>query len=97
MFPLPSAKERLDIFGLFTKKMPLGKDVDLEQIAEKAVFFTGADIESTCREAAIRALRENIRAKIIHNEHFEEAMRETHPMLARMYANGMKNLKIRSK
>ena len=72
--PPPNAKDREKIFRIFTKGMPLDEDVKVRKMAEQLDYFTGADIESLCREAAIRALRENIRAKKIYNKHFIEAI-----------------------
>jgi len=37
--------------------MPLSKDVDLVQLAEKTQGFGGADIAGICREAAMNAIR----------------------------------------
>jgi transitional endoplasmic reticulum ATPase len=77
--PPPTVTERLEIYKIFTTKMPLGPDVNLEKLSTQSDFFTGADIESHCRESAIRALRENIRAKKINLSHFELAMKDIHP------------------
>jgi transitional endoplasmic reticulum ATPase len=43
--------------------MPLGKDVDLDVIAEKTNGFVGADLAALCREAAYAALRRSATAK----------------------------------
>ena len=43
--------------------------------------FSGADIGSWCQEAAMIALRENIRARKISIEHFKEARKEINPTL----------------
>ena len=43
--------------------------------------FTGADIENLCREAAILALRENIKADKVRVEHFEEIMKKVKPSI----------------
>ena len=59
--------------------MPLAKDVNISNMAQQMEYFTGADIESLCREAAIRALRDNIRAKTINMAHFIKALDEMHP------------------
>ena len=37
--------------------MPLGPDVDLEQIAEITHGYVGADLEVLCKEAGMVALR----------------------------------------
>ncbi|MHA1775734.1 MAG: AAA family ATPase, partial [Promethearchaeota archaeon] len=81
--PPPSFEDRIEIFKIFTKSMPLGKEVLIEELARLTEFFSGADIESLCREAAIRALRENIRAKTIQPYHFREALEEMRPSATR--------------
>jgi len=53
----PSITGRLAILRLFTKNMPLSNLVDLNLIAEKTHQFTGADLQSLCREAAFIAAR----------------------------------------
>ncbi len=68
--PAPTFEERLMILKIFTKEMPLGADVNLNEIATKTDGFSGADLENYCREAAIRALRENIRADKVDMKHF---------------------------
>ena len=40
--------------------MPISKDVDLNQITTATKYYSGADIESLCREAAMHALRKNV-------------------------------------
>jgi len=75
----PTAEDREEIFKIFTKNMPLADDVDIHTLAIKSEFFSGADIESLCREAAIRSLREDIRADIIYSKHFKDAMDDIHP------------------
>jgi len=56
--------------------MPLGKDVSLDELAEKTVGFSGADIEALCREAAMIALRNDINVKEVLKAHFERAVSE---------------------
>ncbi|HMF29825.1 MAG TPA: AAA family ATPase, partial [Candidatus Lokiarchaeia archaeon] len=75
----PTTEDRAKIFRIFTKDMPLGDDVDIDDLAAITPGFTGADIETMCREAAIRALRADIHADIIHKEHFEAALTGIHP------------------
>nr|MDO8083230.1 CDC48 family AAA ATPase [Candidatus Sigynarchaeum springense] len=68
--PKPTKAERRQMLDIFTKDMPITKDVNLDQIAEKMEGFSGADIESFCREAAIRSLREDIHAAKVDMRHF---------------------------
>ena len=67
-------KGRLEIFKIHTKNMPLGKDVDIIELADKTEGYVGSDIEGLCREAAMLALRKNLEAKTVTKENFEEAM-----------------------
>jgi cell division protease FtsH len=55
----PDVKGREDILLVHAKNKPLGEDVDLKQIAQTTVGFTGADLENLLNEAAIVAAREN--------------------------------------
>ncbi len=79
--PPPDKKARLEIFKIHTKKMPLAKDVDLEKLAEMTEGYSGADIEAVCREAALSALRENLKAKEVKMKHFEEVLKKIKPSL----------------
>jgi transitional endoplasmic reticulum ATPase len=77
--PEPDEKSRLQIFKIYTKGMPLTKDVDLNQLATMAKFYSGADIESICREAAMHALRKDVNTREITMQDFQEAMKEVGP------------------
>ena len=77
----PNAWERLEIFKVHTKNMPLAKDVNLKLLAQKKSGYSGADIEAICREAGMLALRENIKAKEVKKKHFEEAMKKFGPSI----------------
>lgn len=54
----PDAKGREEILLVHAKNKPLGEDVDLKQIAQTTVGFTGADLENLLNEAAITAAKE---------------------------------------
>jgi transitional endoplasmic reticulum ATPase len=75
----PGKEERLAIFKVHTKNMPLSKDISLQVLAEKTEGFTGADIEAICREAGMLALRESIETKEIKKKHFDMAMKKFGP------------------
>lgn len=55
---LPDKKGRLHILQLHASNKPLDHEVRLEQIAEQAFGFSGAQLESVMNEAAIYAMRE---------------------------------------
>jgi len=76
-------KGRLEIFKIHTKNMPLAKDVDIQEIAEKTEGYVGSDIEGLCREAAMLALRKNIEAKQVTKDNFEEAMAKVKPSVTK--------------
>ncbi|MBR2038203.1 MAG: ATP-dependent zinc metalloprotease FtsH [Lachnospiraceae bacterium] len=51
----PDVGGRYDILKVHAKTRPLGDDVDLNQVAQTTVGFTGADLENLLNEASIRA------------------------------------------
>jgi transitional endoplasmic reticulum ATPase len=76
LIPAPDTVSRLEIFKIHTCDMPLAKDVSLDELAEKTVGYSGADIDAICREAAMFALRTDINAKEVKMSHFEHALGE---------------------
>ena len=54
---VPNADGRLEILQIHTRGMPLAGDFDLKILAAELHGYTGADIKSLCREAAMKALR----------------------------------------
>ena len=54
---VPDEKGRREILGIHTRGMPLGKGVDLNELARSTHGFVGADLASLTREAAIEAVR----------------------------------------
>lgn len=75
----PNEIERLKIFKIYTKKMQLAEDVNLEELAKLTNFYTGSDIKNICREAAMIALRENPNTIKISMKHFMEAIKKIKP------------------
>ena len=55
----PDVGGREEILRIHAKNKPLAEDVDLKQIAQSTVGFTGADLENLLNEAAILAAGEN--------------------------------------
>lgn len=80
--PVPDKKARLEILKVHTKSMPL-KEVDLDYLAEQSEGFVGADLEALCREAAMLALREDIKGKLITADHFEQALMKVAPSVSK--------------
>ncbi|KAL1551136.1 Cell division control protein 48 B [Salvia divinorum] len=81
--PPPDLEGRLEILRVHTRKMKIGSDVDLREIAEDTELFTGAELEGLCKEAGIVALREDISATVVCSRHFEAVMRSLRPALSR--------------
>jgi len=79
----PDEKTRLNILKIHTKNMPLAKDMDLNDLANKTTNYSGADIEAVCREAAMLALRKDLKAKQVKAEHFEKALESIKPSLSK--------------
>lgn len=69
-------KGRLEIFKIHTKNMPLAKDVDIDELAERTEGYVGSDIEGLCREAAMLTLRKDLKAEKVTKEFFEEALQK---------------------
>jgi transitional endoplasmic reticulum ATPase len=55
----PDEKSRLEIIKILTDGMPLTRDINLNEIAVSTQNYTGADLASLCREAAINAMQRN--------------------------------------
>jgi transitional endoplasmic reticulum ATPase len=79
--PEPDEKSRLQIFKLYTKNMPLAKDVGLAQLVAAAKNYSGADIEALCREAAMHALRRDVNAKEVTMTDFQGALKSIGPSI----------------
>ncbi len=81
LVPPPDEIGRLEILKIFTKDMPLASNIDLDVLNKLLNGFSGADIETLCREAGMIALRENIRARKITKEHFKQATELINPSI----------------
>ena len=61
---VPNTQARLQILKIHTRAMPLGADVDLQEIAEHSHGFVGADLEALCQEVGMVALRRFLRERV---------------------------------
>jgi SpoVK/Ycf46/Vps4 family AAA+-type ATPase len=52
------------------KKTPIADDVDIPTLAEKTDGFTGAELASIVREAALAAMQEDMNAQNVQMKHF---------------------------
>ena len=79
--PEPDEKSRLQILKIYTKGMPINKDVDLNQLTIMTKYYGGADIESLCREAAMHALRKDVNSREVTMKDFQDALKEMGPSI----------------
>jgi transitional endoplasmic reticulum ATPase len=80
--PEPGEEGRLKILKIHTNSMPLVKDVNLQELAQLTKGYSGADIQSLCREAALYALRKDMNAKEVANADFQEALKRIGPSIS---------------
>jgi transitional endoplasmic reticulum ATPase len=76
--PPPDTGSLRNILKIHTRDMPLGK-FDLNSLVDRMDGFTGADVESVCREAALIAMRAD--RKSVAKKHFEEAIGRVRPTI----------------
>ncbi|MEN3048553.1 MAG: CDC48 family AAA ATPase [Candidatus Caldarchaeales archaeon] len=79
--PPPDEKGRYQVLRIYTKRMPLAPDVDLERLAAMTEGYSGADIEALCREAGLNALRRNPDTEHVTWADFQEALKLVRPSI----------------
>ncbi|KAM6147929.1 ATPase family gene 2 protein homolog A [Erethizon dorsatum] len=79
--PLPDAATRREIFNLQFNSMPISNEVDLDELILQTHTYSGAEIIAVCREAALLALEENIKAICITKKHFTQALSMVTPRI----------------
>jgi transitional endoplasmic reticulum ATPase len=81
LVPPPDKPARLEILRVHTRSMPLDKNVDLNQLAERAKGFSGADLENLVREAGMAAIRTEEKLSTVSSKHFEAAFQKIKPSI----------------
>ena len=80
----PTREGRLEVLKIHTRNMPIvNKDKIISSLADKTEGYVGADIESLCREAALLALREDLKCKEVLSINFDEAMKKVKPSVSK--------------
>jgi len=94
----PTEGGRKEILQIHTRGMPLGKNVNFDEISRKTIGYTGADIEALCKEAGLKAIKphfselKNIEEKVptdildkiqVTRENFIESLKQIEPSAMR--------------
>jgi transitional endoplasmic reticulum ATPase len=94
---VPDRADRIEIFQIHTRGMPLAEDIDYKYISDRTHGFVGADIYALAKEAAMKALRrylphikldEAVPREVLDTmevtaNDFEEALKEVEPSAMR--------------
>ncbi|MBS3126566.1 CDC48 family AAA ATPase [Candidatus Woesearchaeota archaeon] len=91
--PIPDGEGRKRIFEIYLKKMPLASDVEIDTLTAETEGYVGADIDGVCREAAMMALREDIKSKDVRMEHFVQALEIVKPSVDKEIEEAYEKLK----
>ena len=79
--PPPDERGRLEIIKILTKKMPLAKDINLQEIAIATLNYTGADLAALCREAVVHAMKSNLNE--ITSKDFANSLNQVKPSITK--------------
>ena len=79
--PPPDDRARIEIMKIHTRKMPISQDISLEEISSHAKGYSGADLQSVCREAAMEAMRRNSEFPLVTKDDFMLALSIVKPAL----------------
>jgi transitional endoplasmic reticulum ATPase len=97
---VPDTAGRRKILDIQTRNMPLARDVNLDELAERTRGFTGADLADLVRRAGLEALRANLATEAVTAAFFERALRDTRasvtPEMERQYQEMARTLKSES-
>nr|CAB3266520.1 spermatogenesis-associated protein 5 [Phallusia mammillata] len=99
--PLPDENTRREIFRIRFRKMPITDDVNMDWLVASTKMYSGAEICSVCREAALAALDDDMQANHVTRRHFEQAFKVVLPQTskgrAEMYEEYGRTLQTRIK
>ena len=88
---VPDSEERKEVLEIHTRNMPLADDVDLDKIANTTHGFVGADLESLCKEAAMRVVR-RILPEIQNDEEIPKEVMEKIVVTGNDFKNAQKEI-----
>ena len=81
--PPPDLEARKQIFAVYTSKIHMDDSLDLDVLAERTDGFSGADIESVCRDAVYSSLRKDINTECITQQMLLDVIQEAKPSITR--------------
>ena len=67
--------------GIKMRKMAVGEEVDVDELAERLEGFSGAEIVNVCDEAIHYAMRESFDVECVAQRHFEMALEKAIPQI----------------
>ncbi|KAM4744112.1 ATPase family gene 2 protein homolog B [Anableps anableps] len=82
----PTLLQRKAILSLLCERMPVCSTVNIAKLAQITTGYVGADLSALCREAAMHALRENVKGsgeQVVDMKHFQEALKLVGPSCLR--------------
>ena len=97
---VPNEDGRLEVLQIHTRGMPISNDIHLKSLSAELHGYTGADIKSLCREAAMKSIRrylpnidletERISSEVLQSmeiqlQDFYDAMHEVVPTAMREF------------
>ncbi len=89
---VPDKESRKTILEIHMKNTPLDKSVKIDVLINKTEGFVGADLESLVREAALNALRRDMKSAFVTMQDFDEALMRVKPSVSEETAKRYKKI-----
>lgn len=93
----PDRQARMEILTVHCRKIPLGDDVDFGELADASERFSGAELYSLCREAAMAAIEDDRDAHVVSKRHFLRAISLIQPQIDDSMLQFFEDFRLRGK
>lgn len=93
----PDRQARMEILTVHCRKIPLGDDVDFGELADASERFSGAELYSLCREAAMAAIEADRDARVVSKRHFLRAISHIQPQIDDSMLQFFEDFRLRGK